>query len=85
MTAKKGKTYKMYGRLLDEIAAAGLTKGEIARYLGVQPGNFSKMLYGCGGQGTRCAISLERAIKIQERYFPGVSVNELFKTKEYEL
>ena len=85
MTAKKGKTYKMYGRLLDEIKAAGLTKKEIAAFIGVEPSNFSCMIYGVHGNGCRCAISLERAIAIQEKYFPGVSVNELFKTNEYVL
>jgi transcriptional regulator with XRE-family HTH domain len=85
MTAKKGKTYKMYGRLLDEIKAAGLTQKEIAAFLGVDPSYLSCMIYGVHGNGCRCAISLERAIAIQERYFPELTVNELFETRAYTL
>ena len=80
-----GKTYKMYERLIEEMKRAKIPKKRVAEYIEVAPSNFSKMLYGCGGKGARCSISLERAIAIQERFFPELSVNELFMTKEYEV
>ena len=78
------KTYRMYERLKDEIKAAGLRQSDIAEYIGVYPSNFCKMLFGKGGTGYRAHISLEQACAIQERFFPDISVNELFVTKEYE-
>ena len=84
--AQKGRTFGLYRRLKDEMKAKKLKQTEVARYIGVEQSHFSKQLMGYNSSTKcRCLISLEQAIKIQEKFFPELTVNELFETEEYTL
>ena len=82
----KHDTFKIYDRLKTEMKRKKITQKEICSYIGVSQSFFSKQLNGYNSS-TQCKayISLEQAITIQEKFFPELSVNELFTTKEYTL
>lgn len=83
--AQKGRTYRQYERLVKEMKQKKLKHRDIAELLGVSVYSVGRKLAGTAGNGHALHFSLEQACAIQERYFPEISVNELFKTKKYTL
>ena len=68
-----GSTY--YPVLESEIILRNITKKEMREFLGVEQSTFVTKL-----NGTR-RFSLDEAIRLQEEFFPDISVNELFRHK----
>lgn len=68
-----GSTY--YPVLESEIILRNITKKKMREFLGVEQSTFVTKL-----NGTR-RFSLDEAIRLQEEFFPDISVNELFRHK----
>ena len=70
---RDGSTY--YPVLESEIILRNTTKKKMREFLGVEQSTFVTKL-----NGTR-RFSLDEAIRLQEEFFPDISVNELFRHK----
>lgn len=82
----KGKTYYMYYVLAEKIREKGILQKEVAELIGTHPSYISRKINGVHScNGNRAHFSLIEAIKIQEEFFPEMTVNELFKTRAYTL
>ena len=64
-----------YSRLLIEIKNRGVRKKDIASYLGI---NRQALAFKLSGR-RNARFTVEQAIQIKERFFPDMSVEELFK------
>lgn len=70
---RDGSTY--YPVLESEIILRNITKKKMREFLGVEQSTFVTKL-----NGTR-RFSLDEVIRLQEEFFPDISVNELFRHK----
>ncbi len=66
----------LYPNLKAEMARCGLTGGAAAKALGKNPGTFSAKL----NEPSR--FRLDEAIRLRDRFFPGMSLDYLFERKE---
>lgn len=80
----RGKVYYCYNVLAEEMKKKKIKQRDIAILLGEHECNISKNINGMYSSGYRAHFSLADAIKIQEAFFPELTVNELFKAQEYK-
>ena len=66
----------MYRNLEAEMARTGVTRGDIAKFLGVRYATVIDKIKG------KSRFYLDEAIKIQKRFFPKCSVEYLFEQDE---
>lgn len=67
----------MYKVLKREMRLLGVTQMDIAILLGMQQQSICKRINGKAGE-----FSVDDAIKIQQTYFPGMSIDKLFRQEE---
>ncbi len=70
---KRKNPEPLYPVLEAEIAKRGILKKQIAEEAGIDQGMLSKRLVG------KTEFMLKEALAIQKRFFPDMSVNELFE------
>lgn len=66
---------KPYARLLEEISKREIKRKAIRKELGITKCTLSVKLHG----RRNASFSLEQAIAIQQKFFPDVPIEELFK------
>lgn len=64
-----------YQNLEAEMARIGLRRKDVARALGKTPETISAWM-----EGRESGFPVAYAFKLRDRYFPGLSIEELFKT-----
>lgn len=79
------KVYYQYYVLANKPKEKGIPQKRVAELIGKWSTHVSRKINGVYDGGCRAHFSLEEAIKIQEEFFPEMTVNELFKTRGYTL
>lgn len=71
----EGSMAKEYERLLIEINCHGIKHKDIQKELNVSKAMFSRKIHG----SQNAKFSVDEAIKIQQKFFPTIHVEDLFK------